>query len=479
MKILFAASEVAPFVKTGGLADVAGSLPAALATHGHDVRVILPLYSDIGEEWREQMTFVDHFHFPLSWRNSYCGLFQLKRGDVTYYFVDNEYYFKRHSLYGHFDDGERFAYFSRAVIEAPDHLDWAPDIIHCNDWQTGLVPIYLLEARRRFPCLAETKSVFTIHNIEYQGRYDKSILGDVFGLDSSYFREDMLAYYGDVNLIKGAIYAADYVTTVSPTYAKELQYSFYAHGLEGVIADNYHKISGILNGLDVQHNNPATDPILAVPYSPEDLTGKAFCKATLQQECGLEPCPDVPIIACISRLVTHKGYDLITSAFPRIMEQNVQFVILGTGDWGIEAFFRSAAQRYPGRVSANLLYSAELSSKIYAGADMLLMPSISEPCGLAQMIAMRYGTVPIVRLTGGLKDSVPSYNPDTGDGLGFTFGNITVGDMLSAVQRALNLYETEPIKWRQLMKKGMEVDLSWDKSALAYEEIYHKLCPNR
>ena len=476
MKILFAASEVAPFVKTGGLADVAGSLPAALATHGHDVRVILPLYSDISEEWREQMTFLCHFHFPLSWRNSYCGLFQIKRDHVVYYFVDNEYYFKRHSPYGHFDDGERFAYFSRAVVEVPNQLNWAPDIIHCNDWQTGLVPIYLLEARHHFACLADTKSVFTIHNIEYQGRYDKTILGDVFGLNSSYFREDMLAYYDDVNLIKGAIYAADYVTTVSPTYARELQYSFYAHGLEGVISDNYHKISGILNGLDVQHNNPAFDPMLAVPYSSKDLTGKSFCKTTLQQDCGLEPCPDVPIIACVSRLVSHKGYDLITAAFPRIMEHNVQFVLLGTGDWGIEAFFRNAAQRYPGRVSANLLYSAELSSKVYAGADMLLMPSISEPCGLSQMIAMRYGTVPIVRLTGGLKDSVPSYNPVTGDGLGFTFGNITVGDMLSAIDRALALYETDPIKWKQLMRKGMETDLSWNKSALAYEAIYHQLC---
>lgn len=476
MKILFAASEVAPFVKTGGLADVAGSLPAALAAHGHDIRVVLPLYSDIAEEWREQMTFVNHFHFPLSWRNSYCGLFQLKRGDVTYYFVDNEYYFKRHSLYGHFDDGERFAYFSRAVIELPNQLDWAPDIIHCNDWQTGLIPIYLLEARHRFACLAETKSVFTIHNIEYQGRYDKVILGDVFGLDQSYFREDMLSYYGDVNLTKGAIYSADYVTTVSPTYAKELQYSFYAHGLEGVISDNYYKISGILNGLDVQQNNPALDPVLAVPYSPDDLTGKSFCKAALQQECGLEPVPDVPIIACISRLVSHKGYDLITAAFPKMMEHNVQFVILGTGDWGIEAFFRNAAKRYPGRVSANLLYSAKLSSQIYAGADLLLMPSISEPCGLSQMIAMRYGTVPIVRLTGGLKDSVPSYNPTTGEGLGFTFGNITAGDMLSAVDRALALYETDQPKWKQLMKKGMQVDLSWDKSASAYEEIYRKLC---
>ena len=475
MKILFAASEVAPFIKTGGLADVAGSLPAALASRGHDVRVILPLYSDIAPSWREKMEFVEHFHFPLSWRNAYCGLFQLRKDGVLYYFVDNEYYFKRIGLYGHFDDGERFAYFSKAVIEVPVRLDWAPDILHCNDWQTALVPIYLLQARLRDRCLSETKSMFTIHNIAYQGRFDRAILSDVFGLDDSYFREDMLSYYGDVNLLKGAIYAADYVTTVSPTYAQELQYSFYAEGLEGVIADNYHKISGILNGLDVDLYNPAKDPILASPFTPEDLTGKAFCKAALQKECELEVAPDVPIIACISRLVAHKGYELITAAFPRIMEHNVQFVVLGTGDWGIEAFFRSAASRYPGRVSANLLYSAGLSSKIYAGADLFLMPSISEPCGLSQMIAMRYGTVPIVRLTGGLKDSVPSYNPTTGEGLGFTFGNITAGDMISAIDRALDLYDTEPVKWRTLMRQDMEVDLSWDRSASEYEQIYLSL----
>lgn len=476
MKILFAASEVTPFVKTGGLADVAGSLPLALAARGHDVRVILPLYSDIAESWRDQMTFVKRFYFPLSWRNSYCGLFQLKQGNVLYYFVDNEYYFKRHNLYGHFDDGERFAYFSRAVIEIPDQIAWSPDILHCNDWQTGLIPIYLLEARHQFSCLANTKSVFTIHNIEYQGRYDKSILGDVLGLDSSYFREDMLAYYGDVNFAKGAIYASDYVTTVSPTYAKELQYSFYAHGLEGVIADNNYKLSGILNGLDTQLNNPALDPALAAPYSPTDLSGKALCKNALQKDCGLELVPDIPIIACISRLVSHKGYNLIMAAFPQIMERNVQFVLLGTGDWGIEAFFRNAAKHYPGRVSANLLYSAELSSKIYAGSDILLMPSISEPCGLTQMIAMRYGTVPIVRLTGGLKDSVPSYNPATDQGLGFTFGSITAGDLLSALDRALALYEGDPPTWKHLMKSEMEANLSWDRSALAYEQIYHKLC---
>ena len=475
MKLFFAASEVAPFIKTGGLADVAGSLPNALAKLGHDVRVILPLYSAIPAMWRRQMTFLKSFHFPLSWRNAYCGLFSLEYQGLTYYFIDNEYYFQREGLYGQFDDGERFAYFSRAVVEVPIQLGWSPDIIHCNDWQTSLVPVYLLEARHREPLLMHTKSVFTIHNIEYQGQFDRNILGDVLGLDESYFREDMLSYYGDVNLVKGAIYAADYITTVSPTYAKELQYAFYAHGLEGVIADNYHKFTGILNGIDMEHNNPATDPFLPAPYSAADPSGKAACKAALQEKLGLNVDPDVPIIACISRLVAHKGYELVTAAFPKILEHYVQFVVLGTGDWGIESFFRMAAQEYPGRVSANLMYSAELASQIYAGADLLLMPSISEPCGLSQMIAMRYGTVPIVRLTGGLKDSVPSYNPTTGTGLGFTFGSITPGDLLGAIDRGLEAYETDRPNWAALMKRGMTTDFSWDQSAAAYEKVYQQV----
>lgn len=475
MQLFFAASEVAPFIKTGGLADVAGSLPNALAKLGHDVRVILPLYSAIPAQWRRQMTFLKSFHFPLSWRNAYCGLFSLEYQGLTYYFIDNEYYFQREGLYGQFDDGERFAYFSRAVVEVPVQLGWSPDIIHCNDWQTGLVPVYLLEARHREPLLKHTKSVFTIHNIEYQGRFDRNILGDVLGLDESYFREDMLSYYGDVNLVKGAIYAADYITTVSPTYAKELQYAFYAHGLEGVIADNYHKFTGILNGIDMAHNDPATDKFLPAPYSAHDLSGKAACKAALQEKLGLNVDPDVPIIACISRLVAHKGYELVTAAFPKIMEYYVQFVVLGTGDWGIESFFRMAAQEYPGRVSANLMYSAELASQIYAGADLLLMPSIAEPCGLSQMIAMRYGTVPIVRLTGGLKDSVPAYNPTTGTGLGFTFGSITPGDLLGAIDRGLEVYETDRPNWIGLMTRGMTTDFSWDQSATAYEKVYNQV----
>lgn len=475
MNIFFISSEVAPFIKTGGLADVAASLPPALAAAGNDVRVVLPLYAAIGDQWRSQMTFVKYFYFRLGWRSSYCGLFELKRSGITYYFVDNETYFKRNGLYGHYDDGERFAYFSRACIEIPAQIEWMPDILHANDWETALVPIYLLEARRRDPYLAKAKSVYTIHNIEYQGRFGRSILEDVFGLDSSYFNEKMLSFYGDVNLMKGAIYAADQVTTVSPTYANELQYSFYAHGLEGVVMDNYYKMTGILNGLDMAASDPATDKLIAANFSPDDLSGKAACKAALQKELGLEQDPDAAIIACISRLVGHKGYDLVTNVFGRIMSKHVQFVVLGTGEWGFEEFFRNAQKQYPGRVSANIKYAAALSTKIYAGADIMLMPSISEPCGLTQMFAMRYGTVPVVRLTGGLKDSVPSYNPVTGEGLGFTFGNINADDMLNAINRALDLYNENKEGWAALQKKGMTADFSWGKSAQEYLSLYAKL----
>jgi starch synthase len=441
MKILFAASEVAPFIKTGGLADVAGSLPPALAAQGHEVKVILPLYEGIGEDWRSQMTFLTHFDVNVSWRHAYCGIFELERDGVTYWFVDNEYYFKRWQIYGHFDDCERFAFFSRAVIETPAQLDWAPDIIHCNDWQTALVPVYLLEEKYRIPQLAGAKSVYTIHNIEYQGRYGEQVLVDVTGLDHSYFNEGMLAYYDDVNLMKGAIMASNFVTTVSPTYAEELCHPFYAHGLSGVINQQSEKIQGILNGIDMDLNDPAKNPELAANFSSTKGLdkGKAQCKLDLQRSVGLAEDPDVPIIACISRLVGHKGFSLITDVLWQIMDMNVQFVVLGTGEWQYEEAFRNAQAQYPGRFSAQLTYSAPLSTKIYAGADLFLMPSVSEPCGLSQMIAMRYGTVPIVRETGGLKDTVIPYNKFTNEGRGFTFSNIDPNDMLWVIREAVEL----------------------------------------
>jgi len=473
MNILFASSEVAPFIKSGGLADVAGSLPQALAKMGHDVRVILPLYEGIGDNWRSQMTYLQCFHVMLAWRTPYCGLFELKRNGVTYYFVDNEYYFKRRSLYGHYDDAERFAFFSRAVIETSGHVGFWPDVIHCNDWQTALVPIYLLEERGNVPELANAKSVFTIHNIEYQGRYGKDLMVDLFGLSEGYFHEHMLSFYGDINLMKGAIYASDYVTTVSPTYANELRYAFYAHGMEGVIADNAHKIRGILNGIDVDHYNPAHDAMLAAPFTPENMEGKKVCKAKLQEMSGLNVDPDVPVIGCVSRLVSHKGFDLVADALPEIMGMGAQMVILGTGEWKYEEIFRNAGlQNYPNQFSGQIMFSNEFASAIYGGADLFLMPSVAEPCGLSQMISMRYGTLPVVRETGGLRDSVQPWNQFTQEGTGFTFANVDKGDMVWVLRQAVDLYWNDPKAWKTLMKNAMTADFSWARSAGDYQEVY-------
>lgn len=475
MKILFAASEAAPFAKSGGLGDVAGSLPAELARQGHDVHVVLPLYEKVEPQWREQMTFLKHFDVPLAWRRSYCGVFQLEREGVTYWFLDNEYYFKRADLYGYYDDGERFAFFSKAILELPGRLEWIPDVIHCNDWQTALIPIYLLESREAIPDLSQVKTVFTIHNIEYQGRYSPDILEDVFGLSRRYFHDRLLAYYGDVNLMKGAIYAADFVTTVSPTYAKQLRYAFYAHGLEGVVADNEHKMRGILNGIDLDHYDPENGPGMAAHYSARDLSGKQTCKTALQQAVGLNPAPDTPIIACVSRLVPHKGFDLVLAVTQEIMDLDVQLVVLGTGDWKYQEAFRQLEAQYPGRMAARLFYSAELSSAIYAGADLFLMPSVSEPCGLSQIIAMRYGTLPVVRETGGLKDTVVPYNKAEDAGTGFTFADINAHDMLWVIQEAVELYHKEPAAWRGLVERAMAQRYGWQRSAEEYIDIYQQI----
>lgn len=476
MKILFAASEVAPFIKTGGLADVAGSLPNALAKAGHEVVVILPLYEGISGEWRNEMTFLKYFNVTLSWRQVYCGVFQLERDGVIYWFVDNEYYFKRWQLYGHFDDCERFAYFSRAVIEVPGQLDWSPDIIHCNDWQTALVPVYLLEDRYRIPQLANAKTVFTIHNIEYQGRYGDQVLEDVIGLGRNYFNEGMLAFHDDVNLMKGAIMASNFVTTVSPTYAQELRTPFYAHGLDGIINQQSGKLQGILNGIDMDFYDPAKRTGLAANFNTKTLKkGKAACKQALQRAVGLNEDPDVPIIACVSRLVGHKGFSLVTDVLNNIMEQNVQMVVLGTGDWQYEEAFRHAQWQYPGRFSAQLTYSGPLSEQIYAGADLFLMPSVSEPCGLSQMIAMRFGTLPIVRETGGLKDTVFPYNRFEGTGRGFTFADINAYDMLWVIREAVGLYYNNQEAWVSMQKEGMTADFSWKQSAQEYLNIYQRI----
>ena len=479
MKILFATPEAAPFIKTGGLADVAGSLPQALAAEGHEVRVILPLYEGVSEDWRAKMTFLKYFNVTLAWRQVYCGIFEVEHQGVTFWFVDNEYYFKRWQIYGHFDDCERFSYFSRAVVEAPGQLGWAPDIIHCNDWQTALVPVYLLEEKYRIPELAGTRTVYTIHNIEYQGRYGDQVLQDVIGLDRSYFNEGMLAYHRDVNLMKGAIMASNFVTTVSPTYAQELRTPFYAHGLDGVINQQSGKLEGILNGIDVDLYDPAKMEGLAANFTAKaPVKGKAACKTALQQAVGLEENPDIPLVACVSRLVGHKGFSMVTDAIHDIMglgTKGVQMVVLGTGDWQYEEAFRYAQGQYPGRFSAQLTYSAPLSNMIYAGADIFLMPSVSEPCGLSQMIAMRFGTIPVVRETGGLKDTVTPYNKFEGTGRGFTFGNINAGDMVWVLREAVDLYNDDKKAWRGLQKESMTADFSWKNSARQYLEIYKRI----
>ena len=475
MNILYVTSEAAPFCKTGGLGDVAGSLPQALAKGGDNVSVILPLYQGVADKWQEQLQFEKWIYVRLSWRSVYCGLFSLEKDGVTWYFVDNEYYFKRPDLYGYFDDGERFGFFSRAVTELLRDLHVRPDVVHCNDWQSALVPIYIHDEAVRDDFYKGFRTVITIHNIEYQGRYGRELLGDLFGLAPGWYDGGTLAYDDDINLLKGAIINSDAVTTVSPTYAQELKYAYFAHGLENVIAMCDAKLHGVLNGIDVKGFDPRKDDSIAEPYSPAKPAGKAKNKERLQQTMGLQVRPDTPIVAMVTRLVSHKGLDLVCETLDSIMEKDVQFVVLGKGEAQYEAFFNYAAARYPGRVAVYLGYSDALARQIYAGADLFLMPSKSEPCGLSQMISMRYGTVPIVRETGGLKDTVQAYQAWSGEGNGFSFANYNAGDMCHVVCEAIDLYHDNPAAFRTLRKRGMSEDFSWKRSAEAYHNIYQSL----
>ena len=473
MNILFASGEAAPFCKTGGLGDVAGSLPQALAQNGDSVAVILPLYGQIKDEWRKQMIFLGSIYVDLSWRHEYCGLFSLTYQGVTWYFVDNEHYFKRERIYGEADDGERFAFFCRAVVDLLPQLADMPDVIHCNDWQTALIPVYIKDTACRNSALQSIKTVYTIHNIEYQGWLDAYAVGDLLGLDRGWYEDGTIEMNGGVNLMKAALMTADQVTTVSPTYARQLHHSFYAHGMESVIGRIDGKLSGILNGLDIVGYDPAHDKAVPANYTPDDLSGKAACKAALQKELGLAVEKDTPILAIVSRLVSHKGLDLVCEVFDRMMESGVQFVVLGTGDGQYEDFFRHQAQRYPGRVAACLTYSEPLSRRVYSGSDLLLMPSKSEPCGLSQMIAMRYGTVPIVRQTGGLNDSVHSCQLGQ-EGNGFVFADYNAFDMLHVVCEAVSLYRDDKKGFAAVQHRGMTDDFSWTRSAKAYRAVYDK-----
>ncbi|MDE7260757.1 MAG: glycogen synthase GlgA [Oscillospiraceae bacterium] len=475
MKILFATSEAVPFCKTGGLADVAGSLPQALVEAGNEVEVILPLYQRVADKWKDKMEFICHIEVPLGWRRVYCGLFRLEKDGVIWYFVDNEYYFKRDALYGHYDDGERYGFFSRAVISLLPAMEFMPEVIHCNDWQTALVSIYLKDECVRWPEIRGIKTVFTIHNIEYQGRYGKETLEDLFGLAPGWFADGTIAMDGDVNLLKGALMTCDAITAVSPTYAQELRYAFFAHGMESVVQRNAAKVHGVLNGIDMDRYDPSKGVGIQNKFSVKDLSGKAKNKALLQEKMDLDVNPDVPVIGIVSRLVSHKGLDLICKVFDQIMDLNCQFVILGSGDWNYEQFFQEKRNQYIGRMGLYRGYNEELANTIYAGADMLLMPSKSEPCGLAQMIAMRYGTVPIVRETGGLKDTVHPYEAWCGAGNGFSFADYNSSDMLYVIRQAVALYFDKPAEFINLRKAGMSEDFSWKRSAEAYTDIYQMI----
>ena len=471
MKILFAASECVPFIKTGGLADVVGALSPVLKAQGHDVRVILPLYAAIPEQYVSQMKLECEFEVELCWRRQYCGVKSLEYQGVTFYFVDNQYYFGRSYIYGlGGDEYERFGFFDRAVIDALVHLDFKPDVIHCHDWQTGMIPALLKIQYAQFPFYQDMKTVYTIHNLQYQGVYGKEILGDVFGLGEQH--EQLLDFGGTLNLMKGAIECADVVTTVSPTYAEEILDPWFSHGLDPILRERQYKLHGILNGIDTDIYNPETDKAIAKNFSAKDPAGKKEDKADLQREFSLPVRDDVPIIGMVSRLVSHKGLDLVKAVLDELLSTtDVQLVVLGTGDWEYENFFREIEARYPGKVGLRIAFIPDLARKIYAGCDMFLMPSKSEPCGLSQMLALRYGTLPIVRETGGLKDSIT--DSGDGEGNGFTFKSYNAHDMLGAIRRSLGAYSDKKY-WASLVERALECDNSWGRSAREYMRLYRE-----
>lgn len=471
-KILYVAGEALPFASSGGLGDVIGSLPEALKKGCDcDVRVVMPLYASIPEKFRSKFKYLGNKYIKLSWRSQYCGLFSYVHKGVTFYFLDNEYYFKRHMLYGEYDDAERFAFFCRAALEMLSDIDFFPDILHAHDWHAALSVIYLKQCYKNDERYKNIKAVFTIHNIQYQGRYGFELLGDVFGLMPS--DTEIVEYDKDINLLKGAIVCADAVTTVSPTYAKEILSPRFSQGLDNVLNRFSFKLSGILNGIDKTYYDPAKDKEIAANFKPSDLAGKKECKAALQKELGL-PVRDVPMVTMVTRLVGHKGVDLVMFAGDDMLERDIQLVVLGTGEYTFEDYFRSLEARHRDKCRALIKYDRDLSKRIYAAGDIFLMPSRSEPCGLAQMISSRYGNIPIVHETGGLYDSIKDIG-NLGGGNGFTFAAYSAYEMLGSVNRAANMYENDRENYEKLREKVMKVDFSWKKSASSYNELYEKV----
>lgn len=480
MQIVFASAECAPFVKTGGLGDVAGSLPAALVRAGAEVIVMVPKYATIKDEYKAQMEHFSDFYVSLGWRNEYCGLEKLEHDGVTYMFIDNERYFARDYPYGFFDDGERFAFFSKAITESLQHLPagFECDILHCNDWQTALAPVFLREFYQGLPLYDRVKTVFSIHNVAFQGQFSDTVMEDILGVAhipaaASQLRCDACS----VNYMLGALRYADAITTVSPTYANEIQTPEFGEGLDGVLRERSYALQGILNGIDVAGFDPATDKRIAANYTVEDRSGKAICKAKLQEELGLEVRDDRPLMVMVTRLTRQKGMDLVMYALDRILAGGVQVAVLGTGDRDYEDGLRYFQDKYPGTMAARIEFDPALSQRMYAAADMFLMPSKFEPCGLSQIIAMRYGTLPIVRETGGLKDTVIPYNEFTGEGTGFSFSNFNGDEMGDAVFRAVRLFWDNRDAWNQLVTQAMSQDFSWTRSADKYLDLYFFMHP--
>lgn len=480
MQIVFASAECAPFVKTGGLGDVAGSLPAALVRAGAEVIVMVPKYATIKDEYKAQMEHFSDFYVSLGWRNEYCGLEKLEHDGVTYMFIDNERYFARDYPYGFFDDGERFAFFSKAITESLQHLPagFECDILHCNDWQTALAPVFLREFYQGLPLYDRVKTVFSIHNVAFQGQFSDTVMEDILGVAhipaaASQLRCDACS----INYMLGALRYADAITTVSPTYANEIQTPEFGEGLDGVLRERSYALQGILNGIDVAGFDPATDKRIAANYTAEDRSGKAVCKAKLQEELGLEVRDDRPLMVMVTRLTRQKGMDLVMYALDRILAGGVQVAVLGTGDRDYEDGLRYFQDKYPGTMAARIEFDPALSQRMYAAADMFLMPSKFEPCGLSQIIAMRYGTLPIVRETGGLKDTVIPYNEFTGEGTGFSFSNFNGDEMGDAVFRAARLFWDNRDAWNQLVTQAMSQDFSWTRSADKYLDLYFFMHP--
>ncbi len=474
MKILLAASEAVPYIKSGGLADVMHSLPKAMAKRGHEVRVVVPLYKKINPKLREEFDYLGSFHVTMPEKREYAGIFSHSRDGVVYYFIDNEHYFFRENLYGEYDDGERFSFFNHSFLKLMDELGFYPDVIHLNDWHTGIAAALFRDSYGWRQEFSQTKVLFTIHNLKYQGIFPYSVMKNYLGLGDDYFTLEGLEHYGSLNFMKAGISFSDGISTVSRTYAREITYPYFGEGLHGLLQHKKDKLTGIVNGIDYEEYNPATDKELWVNFNSSFPERRLVNKKSLQKSLGFEVDEDIPLIAMVTRLVDNKGLDLLTFIFDELMEQRVQFILLGSGDSDIEARYIYFQDKYPEKVSVNILFGENLARKIYGSSDIFLMPSRFEPCGLGQLIAMRYGSIPVVRKTGGLADTVESYNRYTGEGTGFNFENYNAHELLYAIKDALYHYKNKELWWK-IVKEAMERDLSWTESSKLYEEVYENL----